>query len=530
MQSCVVIVYFITHFFLSFTTPTHSLPLSTKSRWIVDDITGKRVKLAGLNWAGHVGPMLPEGLDKRPLTEIAKHIALTGFNNVRLTYATYMYTRHANLTVLESFQNLGLESAIRGIRINNPFLLDLTLVEAHMTVVDVLALNGVMVLLDCQVSEPIWCCGDNDGNGFWGDRDFQPEEWLRALTIVAALYQHNPMVIAMSLRNELRGPRQNPEDWYYHVRKGAKAIHKTNPNVLVVVSGLSYDLDLSFLKKKPLRLRLDNKLVYEAHRYAFSKGDSDEWLHQPLNQVCDSITRDINNSSTFLIKGPNPAPLYITEFGINMEGTNQADNDFFTCFLLYLAENDLDWNLWAVQGSYYIRLGRQDDEEKYALFNHNMTSIRNPQFHQKLVSIQGKIQDPYSAVTRHERIFHPKSGACISVDEKLELESSGCHSFGRHWRYHNNVIRLLGTEFCLTSAGEGRPVILTKDCSLRKSMWKSVSNYQLANYRDNLCLHYDPAYSEKILTTECICPDDDSSGCQENPSSQWFKLITSNAK
>lgn len=195
----------------------------------------------------------------------------------------------------------------------------------------------------------------------------------------------------MSLRNELRGRRQNPEDWYYYVRKGAKTIHKTNPHVLVVVSGLNYDLDLSFLKDRPLRLKLDNKLVYEAHRYAFSKGGSEIWLHQPLNQVCDSITRDINNSSTFLIRGRNPAPLFITEFGINMEGTNQADNNFFTCFLLYLANNDLDWNLWGVQGSYYIRLGRQDDEEEYALFNHNMTSIRNPQFHQKLVSIQGKI-------------------------------------------------------------------------------------------------------------------------------------------
>lgn len=194
MQSCVVIAYFITLLFLSFTNPTKSLPLSTKSRWIVDDITGKRVKLAGLNWAGHVGPMLPEGLDKRPLSEIARHVALTGFNNVRLTYASYMYTRYANRTVLESFRNLGLEASIRRIQIHNPTLLDLTLVEAHKTVVDALAMNGVMVLLDCQVSEPIWCCNDNDGNGFWGDKDLQSEEWLRALTIVAALYKHNPMV------------------------------------------------------------------------------------------------------------------------------------------------------------------------------------------------------------------------------------------------------------------------------------------------------------------------------------------------
>lgn len=194
MQSFVAIVYLTTLGFLFFSTFIVSLPLSTKSRWIVDDITGKRVKLAGLNWAGHVDPMLPQGLDKRPLSEIAKHIALTGFNSVRLTYATYMYTRHANLTVLESFRNLGLEESINGIQTNNPDILELTLVEAHKAVVDELALNGVMVLLDCHVSEPIWCCGENDGNGFWGDKNLQPQEWLHALTTVATMYKHNPMV------------------------------------------------------------------------------------------------------------------------------------------------------------------------------------------------------------------------------------------------------------------------------------------------------------------------------------------------
>lgn len=138
--------------------------------------------------------------------------------------------------------------------------------------------------------------------------------------------------------------------------------------------------------------------------------------------------------------------------------------------------------------------------------------------------------DPYSAAATHEIMYHPKSGTCINVNQKFELQSSGCHSFGRYWRYEKNVIRLMGTEYCLTSTGEGRPVMLTKECSSKKSRWKSVSSYQLANHRDNLCLHYDPDYSEKILTSECICPDDDSSGCFENPSSQWFTLITSNAK
>lgn len=175
-----------------------SVPLSTKSRWIVDDITGNRVKLVGGNWAGHVGPMLPEGLDKRPLREIARHIALMGFNSVRLTYATYMYTRYSHVTVLHSLRNSSLFDAIDGVAKYNPELLGLTLPEAQEAVVNELALNGVMTVLDNQVSLPIWCCGDNDGNGFWGDKYFDTDDWLKSLHLAAHRYKHNPMVCQLT--------------------------------------------------------------------------------------------------------------------------------------------------------------------------------------------------------------------------------------------------------------------------------------------------------------------------------------------
>lgn len=185
---------FIPLLLLSFVLLTNSLPLSTNSRWIVNDQTRERVKLVGLNWAGHVGPMLPEGLDKKPLNEIARSFVLMGYNSVRLTYAMYMYTRHANLTVAQSFRDLGLNEAIEGIQTHNPQILGMTLVQARDHVVNALGSFGVMVLLDCHVSEPIWCCGAGDGNGFWGDTNFNPREWLNALTMVAERYRNTHSV------------------------------------------------------------------------------------------------------------------------------------------------------------------------------------------------------------------------------------------------------------------------------------------------------------------------------------------------
>lgn len=152
------------------------------------------MKLVGGNWAGHVGPMLPEGLDQKPLSDIARHIALMGFNSVRLTYATFMYTRYANLTVVQSFRDLGLHAEIKRMYKYNPNLLGLTLIDAQKVVVDELGSHGVMVLLDCQVSKPIWCCNDDDGNGFWGDKYFNPQEWLHGLKMVATRYKNTPTV------------------------------------------------------------------------------------------------------------------------------------------------------------------------------------------------------------------------------------------------------------------------------------------------------------------------------------------------
>lgn len=195
MQSIVAILLIVIN-----AASLHALPLSTSSRWIVNESTGERVKLACVNWAGHLEPMLPEGLHKRPLPEIAGQISLMEFNCVRLTYATHMFTRHTNLTVEQNFRNLGLREAIAGIAKNNPHILSLTLVDAQRAVVEELGSHGIMVVLDNHVSYPIWCCSGDDGNGFFGDKYFDPKEWLQGLSMVSITYKDTPMVCIYRLQ------------------------------------------------------------------------------------------------------------------------------------------------------------------------------------------------------------------------------------------------------------------------------------------------------------------------------------------
>ncbi|KAF8379617.1 hypothetical protein HHK36_029058 [Tetracentron sinense] len=511
-----------------------SLPLATSTRWIVDAASGHRVKLSCVNWAAHMQAMVAEGLDKRPLKEIAARVASLGFNCVRLTWATFMFTRkhYANITVAQSLDSLGLREASTGIAENDHWLLNLTLVEAYEAVVNELGAQNLMVVLDNHVSKPQWCCGNDDGNGFFGDMYFDPEEWLQGLTIVAKRFKGKPQVVGMSMRNELRGPRQNKQDWYRYIQRGARKIHKANPNVLVIVSGLNYDTDLSFLGRKPLGIDLDNKLVYEAHWYSFS-GQQGEWEVQPLNWVCANATRRIDERVGFVTQGENPVPLFVSEFGVDQRGVNQADNQFLSCFLAFATERDLDWAIWALQGSYYLRNGQAGFEETYGVLDIGWDHPRNPKFQERFGLIQEMIQDPSLLVSTYYIMYHPQSGRCVQVKGKDGLRASYCRKWSR-W-IHNGEgtpIRLMNTALCLKVVGDGLPVTLSTDCSGKQSTWKSVSssNLQIAAMDEQgryLCLEKSSSNSTTILTKKCLCLDDDSN-CYVNPQTQWFKLIPSN--
>uniref|UniRef100_J3LEF2 Glycoside hydrolase family 5 domain-containing protein n=1 Tax=Oryza brachyantha TaxID=4533 RepID=J3LEF2_ORYBR len=227
-----------------------AVTLSTSSRWIVDE-AGRRVKLACVNWPSHLEPVVAEGLGRQPVDAISKKVASLGFNCVRLTYPIALAT-NASLSSLTSLLAHGLAETVAGVGENNPGFLDLTLIESFRAVVDSLGENDVMVILDNHVSQPGWCCADDDGNGFFGDRYFDSDVWVQGLANMAALFAGVPNVVGMSLRNELRGPRQNHGDWYRYMQRGAEAVHAANPAALVVMGGLGYDTDLSFLGARPV--------------------------------------------------------------------------------------------------------------------------------------------------------------------------------------------------------------------------------------------------------------------------------------
>ncbi|CAA0820472.1 Cellulase (glycosyl hydrolase family 5) protein [Striga hermonthica] len=517
--------------FLQLSANCNSAPLSTRSRWIVDEATGQRVKLKCVNWVSHLQPMIAEGLDKKPLSVIVGNISQSGFNCVRFSWATYMFTRHEyyGLTVSQSLDKYNLVAAKAGVDEHNKWILKMKIKEAHEAVVNELGRQRLMVVLDNAISQPEWCCDGKDSNGFFGDSNFDPTEWFNGLRDVAKRYKGNAAVIGMSLRNELRGSRQNLPDYYKFMQAGANTVHQESPHFLVIVSGLHSDINLSFLKTKPLSLNVNNKLVFEAHWYTF--GISPGTWTRRTNFVCNYITQAARNNYLFLINGDNPFPLFLSEFGIDQSGENEADNRYINCLLAEVAGKDIEWSLWAFQGSYMLRQGKVNADEAYGVSDFNWDRPRNRRFLRKLELIRHINQDPKSKKPSRYIMFHPQSGKCVRIGEADHTLLDNC-KYASRWDQDGSRIKLAGTQQCLTANRDGAVASVTKDCS---SGWQfaSSSGLHLAVQIEQgkyLCLEKN-AYGPKVITKKCRCVDDklaDLNTCDENPQVQWFKLVPTN--
>ncbi|KAK8602068.1 hypothetical protein V6N13_058271 [Hibiscus sabdariffa] len=510
-----------------FSSVVTSLPLSTNSRWIVND-RGRRVKLACVNWASHMEPVLAEGLSKQPMDTIAKRIVSMGFNCVRFTWPLYLITNDslASLTVRQSFQRLDLLESIAGIEANNPSIIDVSLIKAFQTVVSSLGENNVMVILDNHISKPGWCCSNLDDNGFFGDKYFNPDLWITGLTRMATLFNGVTNVVGMSLRNEPRGPKQNVNDWYKYMPKGAEAVHKANPDVLVILSGLSFDRDLSFIQDQRVKLTFSGKLVYEAHWYGFSDGQT-TWLDDNPNEVCGRVATYMMRTSGYLVD--QGYPLFIGEFGIDQSGSNVNGNRYMSCFLGVAAELDLDWALWTLVGSYYTRGGVVGLNEHYGAMDYNWCGARNSSFIQRISSLQSPFRGPgLSEAKPHKVIYHPLTGLCITRKSLAHPLRLGPCTDSYPWSYSpDKTLVVQGTHFCLQTDAVGTSVKLGIFCTDSNSKWEMISDSKMhlsAKLRDGKSICLDVASDNTIIANRCKCI---SKAKTCDPSSQWFKLVDS---
>ncbi len=76
------------------------------------------------------------------------------------------------------------------------------------------------------------------------------------------------------------------------------------------------------------------------------------------------------------------------------DGLTDKEGKYIDCLVDYMTNNDAEWALWALQGSYYVRDGQVDYDESYGALNHDWSAWRNPDFPKRLGNMWQMTQGP----------------------------------------------------------------------------------------------------------------------------------------
>lgn len=175
-------------------------PFKSESRWIKDS-TGSIFTYHGINWPGAGESMLPEGLQYQSVQNVVSRVKTSGFNIIRLTFATEMIDQIYNnsgvdISIETAFVNaLGVNNGteiLNNVLVNNPsWSQNTTRLQVFDAIAQECSKQGIYVHLDNHMSKAEWCCSFTDGNTWFGDTYFDVDNWKRSLafmvTYVSAL-------------------------------------------------------------------------------------------------------------------------------------------------------------------------------------------------------------------------------------------------------------------------------------------------------------------------------------------------------
>jgi endoglucanase len=347
--------------------PLPALPLRTRGNRIVDG-RNRDVTLASVNWYGaEEQDYIVGGLDRRPLDAIAREVRALGFNSVRLPWSNALL--HDNPVVCDS--SVAANPQLRGKHA-------LAVLDA---VVRALGAHGIMVILDNHMTTADWCCLPTDDNNLWYNaaptpaqpawlQNFHTAQWLADWQTMIRHYAgpRYRNVIAADLRNEPRGgavwgtqtgpspgcqpPAQDHPDWHDAAQRGAACVLAANPNLLVMVEGVAYSLNLTGAAAAPVVLPAghDHQLVYSPHDY--SQDQAADVNADPVR-----LAAQLNQYWGFLASGAAPTPIWVGEFGtchgaqLQCGDNHDHAHEWIVNLSSYLTTNHFSWGWWPLNGT-----------------------------------------------------------------------------------------------------------------------------------------------------------------------------------
>jgi endoglucanase len=302
------------------------------------DTSNQVVGLSGLNWFGfETSNNAPHGLWTRNWGEMLDQIKSEGYNVIRLPFSNAMLKQGSMPSGID-YQK-------------NPDLAGLTALQVMDRIILGADQRGIKIILDNHRSTP---GAGPESNGLWYTSAYPENTWIADWKMLAIRYKHIPAVIAVDLRNEpyqgCWGCGESTKDWRLAAEKAGNAVHSVNPNLLIIVEGVSsyngqytwWGGNLMGAKTAPVRLNIPHRLVYSAHEYPETVYGQ-PWFSDPsyprnLPAVWDKYWG-------YLIK-ENIAPVLIGEFGTRNE--TEKDRQWLRTFQSYIRQHKLSWTFWSL--------------------------------------------------------------------------------------------------------------------------------------------------------------------------------------
>jgi endoglucanase len=329
------------------------LPLHTESRWIMD-AKNRRFRLASVVWYGAESPdWVPYGLDHNSVQAIARLIKEMGFNSVRLPWCNEMY--ETNPVIAASLLSA------------NPSLLGKTALEVLDVVIEALAGEGIVIILDNHRSRGDWCCDVAHGDGLWRTAEYPEANWIADWEGLVRRYLLQPAIVGADVRDAPRaqlassappsctdcndtcpcdvatwGGTDPLTDWPSAAERAGNAIHAINPDLLIIVEGVELSRTIP-ANLRPVVLAVAHRVVYSPHDYPYTYDGVMAFASY------DAFRTTLDQAWGFLLTEGQPytGPVW-SVFGANHRG---VDATWWGWMRQYVREKDVDWAYWALNGT-----------------------------------------------------------------------------------------------------------------------------------------------------------------------------------
>ncbi|MCG8348079.1 MAG: cellulase family glycosylhydrolase [Chloroflexales bacterium] len=327
------------------------------------DSNNQQVRITGINWFGfETGNYIVHGLWSRDYRDMLDQVKSLGYNVIRLPYSNQLFDpgstpnsiSFAPTTKWPQGMNLPLQG-LNGL-------------QAMDKIIEYGGSIGLRFILDRH--RP-----DSGGqSALWYTTAYPESRWISDWKMLAQHYADNPAVVGADLHNEPHHVQGNPAasacwgcgdtstDWRLAAERAGNAILSVNPNWLIFVEGVDcygpggvtqptegasctwWGGQLAGARDYPVRLDVDNRLVYSSHEY--DNGVFEQtWFSDP--NFPNNMPALWDQWWGYLHK-ENIAPVMVGEFGTLLN--DPQDGQWLSALTSYMGTgvNGMSWTFWSL--------------------------------------------------------------------------------------------------------------------------------------------------------------------------------------